>query len=618
MARRFPVFVALALAFAWAAPASAVFHARSVDTLTRELAAAVTAADTTAFAALLPDYDEFHEWKQRNLHDERLEQWGRDWYTGHFGYIRKDFAEAVAAFETEYYGIPVSSLTFAGGGVLDDHDYAAFDDSSVFLWLDLEARWPDAPPLLYHVEFQATKLRDKHFILDFEFYPVEVPGPTVRAFAHGLITSILTEDLLGYAALQPDPSGAVWYAENRMLPDDRAAFPDEWLGYWGAPLHFEPDLASYWFGVNLKRHIAPAGVDTVVLDEFFLEALPVTDQFISHEMEFLATAHLSDGGTLPLYVWAAGLHGPGGIKVMEFDWEDESDVDVDQAVWDTPPCWARDEARSRYDRLRRNGGDPEELILLHAFVTGCLEDGDPAGYADALLGFANRLYVGDPGDGRVVWSAEQTLRAYELHREGLITAETWERLVEKRHALIWNQMVSCRVRSKKLIRTGADPASYLTMLRTLIEVGQIMLERESGARGQLGWAGFQYLRHAVKLQEWSEGYDLGLKALPVDERHLSLQPERLAERFDLKPIECYAAYMGLGYCALNGFVPDLERYRERGFLPDSVAMEMVERLDVVDACVQVAAGFLPDAPETVELREAATWAHAAVAELVGR
>lgn len=138
MARRFPVFVALALAFAWAAPASAVFHARSVDTLTRGLAAAVTAADTAAFEALL-----------------------------------------------------------------------------------------------YRVEFQATKLRDKHFILDLEFYPVEVPGPTVRAFAHGLITSILTEDLLGYAALQPDPSGAVWYAENRMLPDDRAAFPDEWLGYWG-------------------------------------------------------------------------------------------------------------------------------------------------------------------------------------------------------------------------------------------------------------------------------------------------------------------------------------------------------------------------------------------------
>lgn len=82
-----PIAVVLVLAVLVSSNAPAAFQARSQETLATQLVAAIHDADVKQFAALLPSYDEFSTWAERELTAEDRADLGREWYTEHFEYL---------------------------------------------------------------------------------------------------------------------------------------------------------------------------------------------------------------------------------------------------------------------------------------------------------------------------------------------------------------------------------------------------------------------------------------------------------------------------------------------------------------------------------------------------
>lgn len=188
----------------------------------------------------------------------------------------------------------------AGHGILEDHHGTPWDDSSQFMYVDLEARWRDAPPLSYRLTFQVTRSRDLAFILDFEMYPVEQVGPTLEKLLLALPEAIIKEDLVAFANLLATPEDARWYVKNRFPRDLREEFPQDGYTQWGSALYFDHDLGGYFGSVYDRRQALPAEVVFLALGEVALEDINADGDLRSHELEYHCHARLADGSTVPL------------------------------------------------------------------------------------------------------------------------------------------------------------------------------------------------------------------------------------------------------------------------------------------------------------------------------
>lgn len=237
-----------------------------------------------------------------------------------------------------------------------------------------------------------------------------------------------------------------------------------------------------------KRHIFPAEVVSVELGEVILEEISPNWDLRSHEVEYRCQVELADGSTVPVYLLVEAIHGPEGIKLMYFEFLPEVDG-VDQAIWEVEPDWAREEVWRRYQDL---GGklSLEERQLVRQYVVSCFDLSQPEKEVEFLLEYAQMLHQNRPPDGKVVRAADMGARAFSYYKEGLVNQEFWDRMVARFHDSIWSQMVGCHSRAKEKIRAEEPATSYMAMLYSHIQVGQIMKEREWGAPRQLAWSGY--------------------------------------------------------------------------------------------------------------------------------
>lgn len=123
----------------------------SEEEIASTLVRAIHDNDVDTFASLFPTLLEVQFWARNHLSQDDQDLINMEWWEGHYGYLKEDFAEGQARLGTEFPVIEPSGWTLAGHGEITDDGSRLWDESGRLMYADLHATWGESPPLRFRL-----------------------------------------------------------------------------------------------------------------------------------------------------------------------------------------------------------------------------------------------------------------------------------------------------------------------------------------------------------------------------------------------------------------------------------------------------------------------------------